>query len=484
MERNVQLKYRLYRRRNGVFYWQENDSRKQGTLRTGDRREAERLLNAMNESHREPTLNLNLACAYLAAHDPKMAQRTWQAVMDEMATHGIPTTQERCARGFRSKAYDAIRNKPLVQTTGEDLLEIIHANGNCVAHYLRRLHNLALDLGWLPWPILAKRAWPKIRSQSKRAITAEEHAAVIASEKNPERRAYYELLYETGVAQTDAANLTVEVVTELSQAFALCAGTEEAIAIRDDTGFLQAVKAALAKKRGPHKTTEQLDHAVRQLVAKAIAPEGEIIDVFQAAGLKQPDISILSDQFLAEVRGLKYKNVAAELLAKLLGDEIKMRSKRNLVQSREFSAVTRVKERPGFQMLKKTLNAYHNRAIATQEVIEELIKLAKQLKEADQRGVELGLNDQEVAFYDALAANNSAVEVMGKDELKVIATELVTQVRKSVTIDWTLRESARAKIKVLVKRILRKHGYPPDLQDEATKLVLQQAELLCAEWAA
>lgn len=164
----------------------------------------------MNESHRDPTLNLNLARAYLAAHDPKMAQRTWQAVMDEMATHGIPTTQERCARGFRSKGYDPIRGKPLVQTTGEDLLAIIHANGNCVAHYLRRLHNLALDLGWLPWPILAKRAWPKMRSQSKRAITAEEHAAIIASEKNPERRAYYEVLYETGAAQTDGANLTAQ----------------------------------------------------------------------------------------------------------------------------------------------------------------------------------------------------------------------------------------------------------------------------------
>jgi integrase len=206
----VQLKYRLFRRRNGVFYWQENDSSKQGTLRTSDRREAERLLNAMNESHREPTLNLNLARAYLAAHDPQMAKRTWQAVMDEMATHGIPSTQVRCARGFRSKAYDPIRHKPIVQTTGEDLLALLHANGNCVAHYLRRLHNLALDLNWLPWPILAKRAWPKIRSQGKRAITAEEHAAVIASAKNPERRAYYELLYETGAAQTDAANLTAE----------------------------------------------------------------------------------------------------------------------------------------------------------------------------------------------------------------------------------------------------------------------------------
>jgi len=206
----VQLKYRLYRRRNGVFYSQENDSQKQGTLRTSDKREAERLLNAMNESHREPTLNLNIARAYLVAHDPKMATRTWQAVMDEMAMHGIPTTQDRCARGFRSKAYDAIRDKPLVQTMSADLLAIIHANGNCVAHYLRRLHNLAVDLGWLAWPILAKRAWPKIRTQSKRAITAEEHAAVIASEKNFERRAYYELLYETGASQTDAANLATE----------------------------------------------------------------------------------------------------------------------------------------------------------------------------------------------------------------------------------------------------------------------------------
>jgi hypothetical protein len=210
MEKNVQLKYRIYRRRNGVFYWQDNNSKKQGTLRTNDKREAERLLNAMNESHRQPTINLNLARAYLAAHDSKMAQRTWQAVMDEMATHGIPTTQERCARGFRSKAYDPIRNKPLVQTTGADLLAIIHTNGNCVAHYLRRLHNLAVDLGWLPWPVLAKRAWPKIRSRSKRAITDQEHAAVIASEKNMERRAYYELLYETGAAQTDAANLTAD----------------------------------------------------------------------------------------------------------------------------------------------------------------------------------------------------------------------------------------------------------------------------------
>jgi len=191
----------------------------------------------------------------------------------------------------------------------------------------------------------------------------------------------------------------------------------------------------------------------------------------RAAGLPRPDIGILSDQFLAEVRGLKYKNVAAELLEKLLKDEVKTRSKRNLVQSQLFS-----------EKLKKTLNAYHNRAISTMEVIEELIRIAKDMEAATKRGVEMGLSDDEVAFYDALAANESALEAMGDDKLKLIAAELITQVRKSVTIDWTLRESARARIRVMVKRILNKYGYPPDLQDEAVKTVLMQAELLCADW--
>lgn len=219
------------------------------------------------------------------------------------------------------------------------------------------------------------------------------------------------------------------------------------------------------------KTPEQLDAAVRQLVSKAIVAEGQIIDVFTAAGLPKPDISILSDQFLAEVRGLKHKNVAAELWEKLLKDEIKVRSKRNLVQSQLFS-----------EKLKQTLNAYHNRAIATQEVIDELIKLAKEMEAAGKRGVALGLTDDEIAFYDALAANDAAVQIMGNDQLKVIAAELVTKVRSSVSIDWTLRETARAKIRVMVRRILNFYGYPPDLQDEAVQTVLKQAELLCADW--
>ena len=273
--------------------------------------------------------------------------------------------------------------------------------------------------------------------------------------------------------QDDGKARFVQVVTELSRAFALCAASDEATAIHDDVSFFQAIQAALNKQiTGRKKTPEQLDAAIRQLVSEALVTNGQIIDVFTAAGLPKPDISILSDQFLAEVRGLKHRNVAAELLEKLLKDELKVRAKRNLVQSQLFSA-----------KLQATLNAYHNRAIATQEVIEELIRLAKEMDAATKRGVELGLNDDEVAFYDALAANESAVQAMGSQELRVIAAELVSKVRRSVTIDWTLRDSARARIKVMVKRILRKHGYPPDLQEEATKTVLAQAELLCAEWA-
>jgi len=273
--------------------------------------------------------------------------------------------------------------------------------------------------------------------------------------------------------QEDGKQRFVQLVMELSKAFALCAASDEATAIRDDVSFFQTVQTALNKQHtGNRKTPDQLDAAVRQLVSKAIVTHGQVIDVFTAAGLPKPDIGILSEQFLAEVRGLKHKNVAAELLEKLLKDELKIRSKRNLVQSQLFS-----------EKLQKTLNAYHNRAIATQEVIEELIKLAKEMDSATKRGEALGLSDDEVAFYDALAANESAIKAMGDDKLKVIAAELITQVRKSVTIDWTVRESARAKIRVMVKRILNKYGYPPDLQEEAVKTVLMQAELLCVDWA-
>lgn len=292
--------------------------------------------------------------------------------------------------------------------------------------------------------------------------------------KPSERLALIPAGQEHILSQEDGKKRWVQVVTELSRAFALCAASDEATEIREDVSFFQALQAALNKQcSNNRKTPEQVDAAIRQLVSKAITTEGQVIDVFTAAGLPRPDISILSDQFLAEVRGLKHKNVAAELLEKLLKDELKVRSKRNIVQSQVFS-----------EKLKKTLNAYHNRAISTMEVIEELITLAKEMESATKRGENLGLTDDEIAFYDALAANESAVKALGDDKLKVIATELITQIRKSVTIDWTLREGARAKIRVMVKRILNKYGYPPDLQAAAVKTVLMQAELLCKEWAA
>lgn len=275
------------------------------------------------------------------------------------------------------------------------------------------------------------------------------------------------------LAQEDGKPRFTRAVSDLSKAFALCPTHDEAVRIRDDVSFFQAVRAALVKSgSGERKTEQELDYAVRQLVSKAVSAGDEVVDVFSAAGLKKPDISILSDEFLAEVKAMPHRNLAVELLQKLLKEEVKTRSKKNVVQARSFA-----------EMLKKSLNAYHNRAIATQEVIDELIKLAKDMRAATERGENLGLNDDELAFYDALAENESAVEVMGIDELKVIATELVMKVRQSVSIDWTIRESARARIRVLVRKILRKHGYPPDLQEEATKTVLEQAEALCTEWA-
>ncbi len=276
---------------------------------------------------------------------------------------------------------------------------------------------------------------------------------------------------EAILAQEKGQERFTATVADLSKAFALCAAHTEATRIRDHVAFFQLLAVKLRRPSGEsRKTGEELDQAIRQIISAAIVPDGEVIDVFAAAGIDMPDISILSDEFLAEVAGMPQKNLAAELLRRLLEDEIKTRGSRNVVMGRLFS-----------EMLKATMAKYHNRAIATQEVIAELIKLAKEMRDANRRGEDLGLNDDEIAFYDALAQNQSAFEQMG-DDLKVIATELVTRVRESVTIDWTVRESARAKIRILVRRILRKHGYPPDLQEEATKLVLEQAKTLCAAW--
>jgi type I restriction enzyme R subunit len=275
------------------------------------------------------------------------------------------------------------------------------------------------------------------------------------------------------LAQEDGKNRTLKAVTELSHAFALAVPHEEAIEIRDDVGFFQAVRAALAKSDTDiQRSQEDIEHAVRQLVSKAVASEG-VIDIFAAAGLKKPDISILSDEFLAEVRDLPQRNVAVELLRKLLNDEIKTRSKKNLVQSRSFT-----------EMLEKSIRAYQNRAIETAQIIEELIQLAKEMRHAQQRGQDLKLSEDELAFYDALETNDSAVKVLGDATLRLIAQELVRTVKQNVTIDWTVKETVRAKLRVMVRRILRKYGYPPDKQEKSTETVLKQAELLCADWAA
>ena len=264
----------------------------------------------------------------------------------------------------------------------------------------------------------------------------------------------------------------VRAVRELSQAFALAIPHEEALAIRDDVSFFQAVQAVLAK-RAPSEARpeEELDHAVRQIIARAVAPEG-VIDIFAAAGLKKPDISILSDEFLAEVRGMPQRNLAVELLQKLLKGEISTLRRKNVVQARSFA-----------EMLERTIRRYENRAIEAAQVIEELIALAKDMREANARGETLGLTEEELAFYDALETNDSAVQVLGDVTLRAIARELVETVHNNVTIDWTRRENVRANLRRLVKRILRKYGYPPDKQEKATQTVLEQAEVLCGEWA-
>jgi type I restriction enzyme R subunit len=271
--------------------------------------------------------------------------------------------------------------------------------------------------------------------------------------------------------QEDGKRRLAEAVTALSKAFALAVPHDEALTVRDDVAFFQAVKSVLTKRApGDGRRPDELDYAIRQIVSRAVAPE-EMVDIFAAAGLKKPDLSILSDEFLAEVRGLPQRNLAVETLRKLLEDEIKTRGQKNIVQARSFA-----------EMLEQAIRRYQNRAIEAAAVIEELIALAQEMREADKRGEQLGLSEEEIAFYDALEVNDSAVKVLGDAVLRTIAQELVQAVRNSVTIDWTLRENVRARIRVMIKRILRRYGYPPDKQEKATQTVLEQAEVLCREW--
>ncbi len=275
------------------------------------------------------------------------------------------------------------------------------------------------------------------------------------------------------LVQENGKDRYVQSVRELSQAFALAVPHEDAIRIRDDVAFFQAVQSVLAKRAAANaRPEEELDHAVRQIISRAVASEG-VIDIFAAAGLEKPDISILSEEFLAEVRGMPQRNLAVELLQKLLQGEVATRRRKNVVQARSFA-----------QMLEQTLRRYQNRAVEAAQVIEELIQIARALREAAARGEKLGLSEDELAFYDALETNDSAVQVLGDKTLRAIARELVETVRGNVTIDWTLRENVRANLRRLVKRTLRRHGYPPDKQEKATRTVLEQAEVLSADWAA
>ena len=275
--------------------------------------------------------------------------------------------------------------------------------------------------------------------------------------------------WTTGNAQERLGLLAA--VRELSQAFALAVPHPETTRIRDDVGFFQAVRAALSKSATEARTDEDLDLAVRQIISRAVASEG-VMDIFAAAGLDKPDISVLSDEFLAEVQGMPHLNLAVELLQKLLRGEVSARRRTNVVQARSFA-----------EMLEQTLRRYQNRAIEAAQVIEELIALAKDMREANARGERLGLSEDELAFYDALETNDSAVQVLGDDTLRDIARELVDTVRSNVTIDWTVRENVRANLRRMVRRVLRKHGYPPDKQEKATRTVLEQAEALSEGWS-
>ena len=273
------------------------------------------------------------------------------------------------------------------------------------------------------------------------------------------------------LAQKDGKERFLQAVMELTKAFTLSVPDEEAIRIRDDVNFFQTVRAAILKKApSEQRTEEDLDSAIRQIVSRAVASEG-VVNIFAEAGLRNPDISVLSDDFLAEVRGMPHRNLAVELLQKLIRGELSTRRRQNVIQARSFAG-----------MLEDAIRRYQNRTIEAAQVIEELIELAKEMREDFARGQELGLNEDELAFYDALETNDSAVKVLGDETLRTIAQELVETVRRNATIDWTVRESVRAGMRNAVRRVLRKHGYPPDKQDKAIETVIEQAELLSEEW--
>jgi len=263
-----------------------------------------------------------------------------------------------------------------------------------------------------------------------------------------------------------------DAVLALTKAYSLAGASDEARGIRKEVGFFQAIRAALVKSAtGSGVQQQDKELIVQQLISRAVIST-EIVDILAATGLKCPDISILSEDFLAELQQMERKNLALEALRKLLNDGIRSRSKANVTESKTFT-----------KRLEASIARYHANAITTAEVLQELIQLAKDIRAARARGEDSGLSDDEIAFYDALAENESAVQVLGDSKLKLIAHELLESLKANITVDWAHRENARARLRVLVRRILKKYGYPPDMQDEAVKTVLQQAEALSAAWA-
>jgi type I restriction enzyme R subunit len=269
----------------------------------------------------------------------------------------------------------------------------------------------------------------------------------------------------------DGKKRYINEVTALSKAFAIAIPHDQAMDAKDEVSFFQAVKARLAKfdGTGSGRTDEEIETTIRQVIDKALVSE-QVIDVFDAAGIKKPDISILSEEFLMELKGMEHKNVALEVLKKLLNDEIKSRAKKNLVKSRTF-----------LEMLENSIKKYHNKILTAAEVIEELINLSKDIVEIDNEAKNMGLTDFEYAFYTAVANNDSARELMQQDKLRELAVVLTETIRQNASIDWTIKESVKAKLKVAVKRLLRKYGYPPDMQMLATETVLKQAEMIAYE---
>jgi len=272
----------------------------------------------------------------------------------------------------------------------------------------------------------------------------------------------------------DGKKRFINEVTTLSKAFAIAIPHEQAMDVKDEVSFFQAVKARLAKfdGTGSGKTDEEIETTIRQVIDKALVSE-KVIDVFDAAGIKKPDISILSEEFMMELKGMEHKNVALEVLKKLLNDEIKSRAKKNLVQSRTF-----------LEMLETSIQKYHNKVLTAAEVIDELIKLSKEIVATDNEAQHMGLSDFEYAFYTAVASNDSARDLMQQDKLRELAVVLTETIRQNASIDWTIKESVKAKLKVSVKRVLRKFGYPPDMQKLATETVLKQAEMIATELTA